>query len=329
MSGKKSGKKGSYYDESDFSQYDDYMQEEPWFSGYSAHSYVYDGEASAPKSELFTLGSPAPSISQGPSIDPPVKQSFQLGAKFNADSAVVTPKEHSTVFNFPASSDNAATAASATSSARPLGPILKKSIFMTMATMSMAFSYPATDMGFGTMHVVRGEDRLGLLVDTGASSALMGTDTLRKHLEHIVEPMGAMDAVTYGPSNATFTGVGGKPEKGLGVCTLPLGVPGLPGATFQTDLIGNEGSACPGLMPLPSMVDCSGTVVCNVYDNHDGILIISAPGKRKRDRPLVALVRLLYTDSNHYLMPTDKIHQTAREIAVEQAEVWSSLKKHW
>ena len=184
-----------------------------------------------------------------------------------------------------------------------------------MATLNMAFNYPVINEPFGTMHVVQGKERLGLLVDTGASSALMGTDTLRIFLDKVVEPMGAMDEVSFGPSNAMFTGVGGVPEKGLKVCTMPLGVPGLPGATFSTDVIGNKGSSCPGLMPLPSMVDCSALVACGVYDNNDGIMIISAPGKRKRDPPQVALVRMLYTDSNHYLLPTDRIKQTAAQIA--------------
>ena len=92
--------------------------------------------------------------------------------------------------------------------------------------MNMAYNYPATGEAFGTMHVVRGVERLGLLVDTGASSALMGTDTLRVFLDKVVEPMGAMSEVSFGPSSSVFTGVGGKPEPGLSVCTLPLGVPG-------------------------------------------------------------------------------------------------------
>ena len=157
----------------------------------------------------------------------------------------------------------------------------------------------------------------------------MGTDTLRLHLEKVPQPMGAMSDVTYGPSNAVFTGVGGRAEKGQGVCTLPLGMPGLPGATFSTDLIGNGGSACPGLMPLPSMVDCSAAVLCGVFENRDGIMIIPAPGKRRGDRPQVTLGRVLYAGSNRRILPTDKIAQTAREIAFKEAELRHELKTHW
>eukprot|EP00959_Pyramimonas_sp_CCMP1952_P300817 6292725-Pyramimonas_sp.AAC.1 len=109
---------------------------------------------------------------------------------------------------------------------------------------------------------------------------------------------------------------------------MPLGVPGLPGATFSTDLIGNKGSSCPGLMPLPSMVDCSALVACGVYDNRDGIMIISAPAKHKHDPPQVALVRIPDTGSNRYLLPTDISEQTALEIAEEQRDLWKVLKAH-
>eukprot|EP00959_Pyramimonas_sp_CCMP1952_P093712 1960907-Pyramimonas_sp.AAC.1 len=112
---------------------------------------------------------------------------------------------------------------------------------------------------------------------------------------------------------------------------MPLGIPGLPGATFSTDLIGNKGSSssCPGLMPLPSMVDCSALVACGVFDNRDGIMIISAPGKRPRDPPQVALARILYTDSNHYFLPPHRFIQSGHEIAQEQAELWKALQHHW
>eukprot|EP00959_Pyramimonas_sp_CCMP1952_P291280 6093089-Pyramimonas_sp.AAC.1 len=75
-------------------------------------------------------------------------------------------------------------------------------------------------------------------------------------------------------------------------------------------------------MPLPSMVDCSAMVACGVYGRRDGTMIISAPGERKHDPPQVALVRILYTDSNHYLLPTDRFEQTALEVADEQRELW-------
>eukprot|EP00959_Pyramimonas_sp_CCMP1952_P104942 2193759-Pyramimonas_sp.AAC.1 len=64
------------------------------------------------------------------------------------------------------------------------------------------------------MHVVHGVAGLGLLVDTGASSALLGTDKLRIFLDKVVKPMGIMDEVSFGPFTSMFTGVEGRPEPG-------------------------------------------------------------------------------------------------------------------
>ena len=82
-------------------------------------------------------------------------------------------------------------------------------------------------------------------------------------------------------------------------------------------------------MPLPSMVECSAAVARGVLENRDGIVVISAPGKRRGDRPQVALARALYADSNRHLPPTDRISQTAQEIAFEQAGLWHDLKTDW
>ena len=62
-------------------------------------------------------------------------------------------------------------------------------------------------------HSVRGTSRHGLIVDPGAASALMGTETLRTFLED------QNLKVTMEPSCSTFTGVDGRPEPAVG----PLG----------------------------------------------------------------------------------------------------------
>ena len=82
-------------------------------------------------------------------------------------------------------------------------------------------------------------------------------------------------------------------------------------------------------MLLPSMANCSVSAVRGVYENLDGIMIISAPGKHRGDRPQVAMARLLYADSNRYLLPTDKVTQIAREVADEQAEFCRELNARW
>ena len=128
---------------------------------------------------------------------------------------------------------------------------------MTLATLGAACSQwlepPPLNPTQMHHHVVRGEVRHGLIVDPGAASALMGTETLRSFLQESVDLRRL--PITIEPSNATFTGVDGRPEPGLGVVTVPLGIPGLPGCSFRTDLIGNEGSTCPGLLPLNTLLD--------------------------------------------------------------------------
>ena len=109
-------------------------------------------------------------------------------------------------------------------------------------------------------------------------------------------------------------------EKFQRVDIMPLGVPGLPVTTCSTDLIVDQSSSFPRFMPQPSMVDCNAPVAVGVNDNRDGILIISASGRRSYDPHHVALVRLLYTDSTHSLLLADRLNQTAREIASKQAE---------
>ena len=110
------------------------------------------------------------------------------------------------------------------------------------------------------MHVARGEERHGLIVDPGAASALMGTDTLKHYFEHLLSPQD-LARVSFEPSNATFTGVDGRPEPGLGVCTFPLVISGIPGRPFRTDLMGGTGSKCPGPLPLHVLMEYQACLV--------------------------------------------------------------------
>ena len=60
--------------------------------------------------------------------------------------------------------------------------------------LGVASVYPATEAPaqapMPTMHVVRGEQRHGLIIDPGASAALMGTETLRAFQEQTLQPLG-------------------------------------------------------------------------------------------------------------------------------------------
>ena len=101
------------------------------------------------------------------------------------------------------------------------------------------------------MHLVRGKQRHGLIVDPGASAPLMGTETLRAFHEEVLQPSGK--DIDYFPTDSTFVGVDGVPTAGQAACRFPLGLQGAGEAHFTTDLIGDEGSQCPALLPLATL----------------------------------------------------------------------------
>ena len=51
-----------------------------------------------------------------------------------------------------------------------------------------------------------------MLVDPGASSGLVGTDTLKELMESGMIPQGCEGEVSWGPSTTTVTGISGQSE---------------------------------------------------------------------------------------------------------------------
>eukprot|EP00974_Lingulodinium_polyedra_P002022 190278-Lingulodinium_polyedra.AAC.1 len=151
------------------------------------------------------------------------------------------------------------------------------------------------------MHVVKGTKRHGLIVDPGAAAALMGTETLRSYQQEVLEAVGRK--LAFMSTDATFVGVDGRPEAGQASCRLPLGLAGAESVHFTTDLIGNEGSKCPGLLPLRALLEHRAVLLCDALDGGDGILALRAPSS-KPARTLV--LGVLLTDTGHYLLPTDQ-----------------------
>ena len=125
---------------------------------------------------------------------------------------------------------------------------------------------------FQQMHTVRGGDMCGLIVDPGASAGIMGTETMREFVQKHLEATG-LD-YTLEPSTATFTGIDGKTDPGLGVANMPIGIPGCANVTFKADLIGDHGSKCPGLLPLESLPKCSAALFCDILEHRDGVLVL-------------------------------------------------------
>ncbi len=119
-------------------------------------------------------------------------------------------------------------------------------------------------------HNVRGTKRYGLLVDPGAASGIIGSDTLREYVDNILVPNN-MD-YKIEPSAAVFKGISGQPEPGKGAVTMPMSVAGMADCTFAADVVGNAGSYCPGLLPNSSMRQHNMSLFTNIFHNGDGIL---------------------------------------------------------
>ena len=101
----------------------------------------------------------------------------------------------------------------------------------------------------------------------------MGTDTLLDMLHGAIWPAGR-DAV-MSKSMASFTGIDGQTDPGVAEAVVPVGIPGLGEADFTTDLIGKDGSRCPGLMSNKTCRNQQVDFYPNLLENGDGILCFS------------------------------------------------------
>ncbi|CAE8595807.1 unnamed protein product, partial [Polarella glacialis] len=170
---------------------------------------------------------------------------------------------------------------------------------------SLSFLVGACSSAFPTDHEdwsslyrsVRGVKRHGLLIDPGAASGLIGSDTLKEFRDEILLPLGV--DIIYRPTTQNVSGISGKPEPALSRVTMPI-FPGIKSSTFTADVIGKQGSKCPALLPNPSMRAANMGLLTNFFESGDGMLIVHDNGKR-------LLYRCLLTESGHYILPTDNV----------------------
>ena len=164
-------------------------------------------------------------------------------------------------------------------------------------------------------HQVRGRRVLGLLVDPGASSGLIGTDTLKEIMESGALPKSRIEEIEWGPSTTTVTGISGQSDDTLARISLPIDVGSseVP-ASYTADLIGGQGSTCPALLPNTSLRQMRAAVMTEWFDNGDGALVVSANGKKLNDPSSELLVmRMLLSESGHYILPVDRQDQWIEE----------------
>ena len=148
-------------------------------------------------------------------------------------------------------------------------------------------------------HSVRGVPTYGLIFDPGASEALAGTQTVVEYCRDVLKPNGYDAEVIPSLSNNTsFVGIDGVPLAS-GVRLRLLCNLGPSTFHFETETIGASGDKCPFLLPNRSCIKHKMISMHGHFPNGDGLLILPEGG----DNHTPIAIRLLLTDSGHYLVP--------------------------
>ncbi|CAE7765903.1 RE2 [Symbiodinium sp. KB8] len=157
-------------------------------------------------------------------------------------------------------------------------------------------------------HTVGGQRRRGLVIDPGAANGLVGSETLRDLLEHVIPK-----APQWTAKKSEVTGISGEADSTLGEIKVSLpNVNGLEDANYRADVIGGNASMCPALVGNPSLVNMRAIIAANWFENKDGLLAVP------KDDGGFQMIRLLLTDSKHYLLPLDVMEETLQDTAEEE-----------
>lgn len=128
---------------------------------------------------------------------------------------------------------------------------------------------------------MRGKRVCGLLVDPGAASGLVGTETLREMMESI--PQDNLHKITWGPSTTSVTGISGQSDSTPARVSLPTDINSNEPDSYTADLIGGHGSLCPALLPNVSLRQMRSAVFTEWFENGDGMMVCSPGGQRLDD----------------------------------------------
>ena len=159
---------------------------------------------------------------------------------------------------------------------------------------------------YDNYHLIKSSNRFGFIVDPGAASGLVGTDSV---LEYQSAGFPYCDSCDVEPSNGKSTGIDGKPTPGLGMLRQIAQISRLK-VRWNGEMIGQAGSFCPFLLPLPPLIEPRAILVHGLYSNGDGALIFAPTASTPKVKSPEAcgdvhIARVLLTDSGHYLLPTD------------------------
>ena len=149
-------------------------------------------------------------------------------------------------------------------------------------------------------HAVRGRPSLGLIYDPGAADGLVGTETLRTYLRAAGQSLNIL-----GRSGTTFRGTeGGGVPASLRVA-VPFGLDATTAGILEVDAVGGAADGCPFLMPNKTCIRHRCVTIHDAFGDgtQDGLLIMPEVQLTGAATPTCVGIRLLCTDSGHYLVP--------------------------
>ena len=184
-----------------------------------------------------------------------------------------------------------------------------------------------------TFHTVRGEKRRGLLVDPGAASGLVGSETLRDLMECCIDDSNRDQVRWCHDRSNSVSGISGTPEATLGEIHLPISLAGAKGL-FSADVLGGEGSLCPALLSNPALRKRRASILCDYFANGDGVLVVPGDDHSWSDgKSSWHYLRMLLTDSGHYLLPVDDqrtVSMQTQEDVSQHLALWSNeIQQRW
>ena len=154
-----------------------------------------------------------------------------------------------------------------------------------------------------TYHTVKGEKRRGLLIDPGAASGLIGSETLRDIMENCIPKDQHEECIKWNKKTTSVAGISGQSDETLGEVSLRLSAADR-SISYKGDVLGGNGSLCPALVGNPTLRQQQAAMFTEWFPNGDGLLAIHREEMLGPDKEPI-LLRLLLTDSGHYLLPTD------------------------
>ena len=271
------------------SYYDDFENEAD--GGYWSNDYFISGQERA----LLQLHH----ARTGLQVD--MEQKTSVGNPIRTTSNPPTKKPYDEVFSF----GKKITAAASSSEEKN----------ETSAKVNKTLSFPVIHEQSTVYHQVRGQKRRGLLVDPGAGAGIVGSETLRDILENIPYLKDRPEVIEWTSRSTSVTGISGQGDSTLAHVTFPFHLTKDLLGSFSADVLGNEGSLCPALLPNPSLRRLHAGVLTEWFENGDGLLVFGEPSE-VGDSSRVITLRILLTETGHYILPVD---QQPNEI-VEEAQ---------